>query len=62
MGIKTFVTYLYCCTLAVFIVQAKKQYEKAFKDWEKAQEVHWKTEQDANIPRVDVEKVSCLCL
>ena len=37
--------------------QAKKQYEKAFRDWEKVQEAHCKTEQDVNIPRVDVEKV-----
>ena len=37
--------------------QAKRQYEKAFRDWEKVQEAHCKTEQDINIPRVDVEKV-----
>jgi len=37
--------------------QAKKQYEKAFRDWEKVQEAHLKAEQDINIPRVDLEKV-----
>jgi len=37
--------------------QAKKHYEKAFRDAEKAQEMYKKTEQDANLSRADVEKV-----
>ena len=40
------------------VVQAKKQYEKAFKDWEKVHEAHGKIENDNNVPRIDVEKVS----
>ena len=48
--------------LVLFDVQAKKQYEKAFRDWEKVQEAHLKIEQDVTIPRIDVEKVSSSCL
>jgi len=39
------------------VVQAKKQYEKAFRDWEKVQESHGRIEQDVYVSRVDVEKV-----
>lgn len=41
-------------------MQSKKQYEKAFKDGEKAVEYHNKLENDKNYPRIDVDKVRLL--
>jgi len=51
--------WLLCDASLLLVVQAKKQYEKAFKDLEKVQEAHSKIEYDVNIPRIDVEKVGC---
>ena len=39
-------------------VQAKKYYEKAFREAEKAQEAHKRAEQDINLSKADVEKVA----
>ena len=38
--------------------QAKKHYEKAFREAEKAQDVYKKAEQDINLSKADVEKVN----
>jgi len=38
--------------------QAKKHYEKAFRDAEKAQDAHKRAEQDVNLSKADVEKVN----
>ena len=37
--------------------QSKKQYEKAFKDAEKAAEAYKKADADINLSRAEVEKV-----
>lgn len=37
--------------------QAKKHYEKAFRDAEKAQDAHKRAENDVNLSKADVEKV-----
>jgi len=37
--------------------QAKKHYEKAFRDAEKAQEAYKKAEQDINLSKAEIEKV-----
>lgn len=39
------------------MVQAKKQYEKAYKDGEKAVENYKRIDADPSFPRIDVEKV-----
>ncbi len=41
----------------VFFFQSKKQYEKAFRDSERAQEMYKKADADINLSRADVEKV-----
>ena len=38
--------------------QAKKHYEKAFREAERAQEVYKKAEQDINLSKAEIEKVS----
>jgi len=53
-----FATISHCRVLVFFDVQAKKQYEKAYREWEKVQEAHLKIEQDVYVLRVDIEKVS----
>ncbi len=40
-----------------FIFQSKKQYEKAFKESEKAAEMYRKADADINLSRADVERV-----
>ena len=40
--------------------QAKKHYERAFRDAEKAQDTYKKAEQDPNLSRADIEKVKGL--
>jgi len=37
--------------------QAKKHYEKAFREAERAQEVYKKAEQDINLSKAEIEKV-----
>jgi len=37
--------------------QAKKHYEKAFRDAEKAQDVYKKAEQDINLSKAEIERV-----
>lgn len=39
------------------MLQAKKQYEKAYKDGEKAVENYKRIDADPSFPRIDVEKV-----
>lgn len=44
--------------LVLTVFQAKKQYEKAFRESEKAQEAYKKADADIHMSRADVEKVS----
>ncbi len=40
-----------------FLFQSKKQYEKAFRESEKAAEMYRKADADINLSRADVERV-----
>jgi ABC-type polysaccharide transport system permease subunit len=44
-------------SIRLMMVQAKKQYEKAYKDGEKAVENYKRIDADPSFPRIDVEKV-----
>ena len=45
------------CFDCLLCKQAKKHYEKAFRDAEKAQDAHKRAENDVNLSKADVEKV-----
>ena len=45
-------------SLIFFRLQSKKQYEKAFKESERAQETYKKADADINLSRAEVEKVN----
>ncbi len=49
---------LECVLHSVFPLQSKKQYEKAFREAEKAQEMYKKADADINLSRAEVEKVT----